>query len=231
MLESSASPIICHTRREIICAGTREVSDSAVKSLITNKITLLPIAHDFKGIDALIFTSQYAFKALLESSIAPSVWRTLPCFVIGESSANILREHGAKIAFIGSGNGSEFANTIAPMLKDKVPLYLRAKEIVSQLDEILMASNIALQECIAYANTPLALDSSLKPKAHSIIIFSAPSAYKSFVNSFGWDDSYIAIAIGEATFESFDKTIQAHKAKNPSIKACIALAKDISQAH
>lgn len=228
MLESSRLKVF---KRDIFCAGTRAVSDSSVKSLITNKITLLPIAHDFKGINALIFTSQYAFKALLESSIAPSVWRELPCFVIGESSAKILRAHGAKIAFIGSGNGSEFAKTIAPLLKDKVPLYLRAKEIVSQLDEILRASNIALQECVAYTNTPLVLDSSLKPKAHSIIIFSAPSAYKSFINSFGWDDSYIAIAIGEATFASFEKGIKAFKAKIPSIKACIALAKDISQAH
>lgn len=80
-----------------------------------------------------------------------------------------------------------------------------------------------------YENIPQKLPLELKPKPKSVIIFSAPSAYDSFVANFGWEDLYIAIAIGQSTFARFDKHITAYVSPSANFESCIAFAKDIAR--
>ena len=220
---------------EVILIGTREVKN--VKCLITNKITYLPITHDLQGIDSLIFTSRYAIQSLLESAnpLSPhynphlAKWHKIPSFVISPKSAEILYQHNAKVEFVGQkAHGQEFAKEIIPLLQNRFPLYLRAKEIVSQLNATLINAKVPLQEAIAYVNTPLTLEQNLKPKPQSVLIFTAPSAYKSFVANFSWENEYIAIAIGKSTFASFSSTLHAYISPKPSIPHAIEFAKSIA---
>ena len=220
---------------EVVLIGTREVKN--VKCLITNKITYLPITHDLQGIDSLIFTSRYAIQSLLESAnpLSPhynphlAKWHKIPSFVISPKSAEILYQHNAKVEFVGQkAHGQEFAKEIIPLLQNRFPLYLRAKEIVSQLNATLINAKVPLQEAIAYVNTPLTLEQNLKPKPQSVLIFTAPSAYKSFVANFSWEKEYIAIAIGKSTFASFSSTLQAYISPKPSIPHAIEFAKSIA---
>lgn len=220
---------------EVILTGTREVKN--IKCLLTNKITYLPITHNLKGIDSLIFTSHYAIQSLLESASPLSShynphlakWREIPSFVISPKSAELLHQHNAKVEFIGQkAHGEEFAKEIIPLLQNRQPLYLRAKEIISHLNSTLTNAKIPLQEALAYVNTPLTLDQNLKPKPQSVLIFTAPSAYKSFVANFGWEDRYVAIAIGKSTFASFSPTLHAYISPKQSITHTIEFAKSIA---
>lgn len=217
--------------REIILVGTRQ--NERVKSLIVNQIQFLPIQCDLSNITSLIFTSRYAILSLIDSAKEnPSLqnWYKLPSYVIGAGSAKILKEHHANIALIGSdAHGASFAKEIIPLLQGQTPLYVRAKNIISQLDEQLLHAHIHLQQVIAYDNQPKTLDPSLKPKSNDILIFTSPSAYKSFVMNFGWEGNYIAIAIGMTTFNSFDNGIQAFVSPTQSIDGCIDFANDLVQ--
>ncbi|CUU40082.1 MULTISPECIES: uroporphyrinogen-III synthase [Helicobacter] len=223
----------------VVLAGTRKIE--GVRSLITNKIVFAPLTHTLEGIDALIFTSAYAIKSLIESAsqnlpntlhFSPILahWKEIPSFVISPASAKILYEQGAKVEFVGkSAHGKTFAQEIIPLLQGRRALYLRAKEIVSGLDSILKNAGICIEEAIMYENIPQKLPLELKPKPKSVIIFSAPSAYDSFVANFGWEDLYIAIAIGQSTFARFDKHITAYVSPSANFESCIAFAKDIAR--
>lgn len=217
--------------REIILVGTRQ--NKRVKSLIVNQIQFLPIQRDLSDITSLIFTSRYAILSLIDSAkvnLSLQDWYKLPSYVIGASSAKILKEHHANIAFIGSdAHGTSFAKEIIPLLQGQTPLYVRAKNIVSQLDELLLQAHIHIQQVIAYDNQPKTLDPSLKPEPNNILIFTSPSAYKSFVINFGWEDNYIAIAIGRTTFNSFDNGIRAFVSPTQTINGCIDFANDLVQ--
>lgn len=215
---------------EVVFAGTREIE--GVKCIITNRIEFLPITHTLDGINALIFTSKYAIYSLIESASHNQhlkKWKSIPSFVISPESAKILYQHNSLVEFVGKkGEGEAFAHEISHLLQGRVPLYLRAKKIISNLDSILKNKNILLQEVIAYKNIPQRFQSDMKPKSQSIIIFSAPSVYSSFIENFGWDSEYIAVAIGNSTFAHFDKGIQAYISPKANFSSCIAFAQEIA---
>ncbi|AAP76701.1 uroporphyrinogen-III synthase [Helicobacter hepaticus] len=221
---------------EVVLVGTR--AHQGVKSLISNVIESIPITHTLKGIDALIFTSSYAITSLIESASPKSIsynpnlahWREIPSFVISPSSAALLHKENASIAFVGKkAHGKEFAKEIIPLLQGRTPLYLRAQKIISGLDSLLKNANIPLQEAIAYINHSQILPPSLKPKPKSVLIFSAPSAYESFITNFGWDSHYVAVAIGRSTFAHFEEGINAYISPIPTISSCIDFARSLAQ--
>lgn len=218
--------------REIILVGTKPCSE--LKSIVVSEITINEIPKDvLQDRDCLIFTSRYAINALAKSAKnceQLAHWVNMPSYVIGGSSAKQLEEYSANVAFIGSdAHGANFAKELVEKLQDKHPLYLRAERIVSNLNQKLLEAKIDLKECIAYSNQPKNLDMSLKPASNSVLIFTAPSAYQSFKQNFGWDGSYVAVAIGMTTFSAFDSDVMGFVSQIQSIEGCITLAKDLAQ--
>ncbi len=185
-----------------------------------------------KQIDALIFTSRYAIQSLaqeIQKHPEMSQFKEIPSFVISNQSAKALYEHNFCVEFVGNDSyGEGFASEIIPLLKNKRALYFRAKKIISELDERLLEAGIALKQIIAYENKTLTLDSALKPKPRSIVIFTAPSNYYSFVQNFGWDGSYIAIAIGITTFGVFNKEVEGYVSPKQTIQSCLEFAQEIA---
>lgn len=215
--------------RDIVLVGSKIEAD--VQSLVVNEIELLPFSINLKNIDALIFTSKYAIASLDNNAkrLNDYSWKNIPSFVIGQGSANYLFDLGGKIEYIGKDSyGDGFANEIIPLLKNRNPLYIHAKKIVSHINEKLLNHKIKLNEIIAYENKIKKLDISLAPKPNSILIFTAPSHYKSFLSNFKWDGSYIAIAIGMTTFGVFDSGIDAFVSPKQNIQDCIDFAKDLN---
>lgn len=201
-----------------------------VNNIITNDIKIMDYNLNLDDIDALIFTSKNAIKSMLYNSnkLNNYKWKTIDSFVFGESSAYYLEKMGGKIAYMqNKGSGNEFAKQLSVLLKHKKALYLRAKIVASNLYEILVSNNIDILEVIAYETQARRINLSLKPPPKSILIFSAPSTYRAFLDSFDWDNSYIAIALGDTTLNSFAKNVIAFKAPRQTIKSCIELAKSI----
>lgn len=215
--------------RDIILIGSKE--EVNVKSLVVSEIELLQFSLNLKNIDALIFTSKYAITSIANNSdrLKDFSWKNIPSFVIGKSSADYLIKMGGTIEYIGEdSHGDGFANEIIPLLKNRSPLYVRAKKIVSHINEKLIHQKIKLHEVIGYENKVKKLDPKLAPKPNSILIFTAPSHYKAFLSNFKWDGSYIAIAIGMTTFGVFDAGVNAFVSPKQSIKACIEFAKELN---
>lgn len=195
--------------REIFIVGYQDYDFA--KSLVVGEIEFLDCEIDLRAFDCLIFTSKNAIKALasLEQKYPHmQAWRELPSFVIGEGSAKEILKHGGKIEWIASDFHSEsFIKELLPKLKGKNPLYLRAKEIISQLDQKLQTQGIKLISKVIYQSKIKILNDE-KPPKNCILLFTSPSAYRFFVQNFGWDESYLAVALGKTTLASFDTKIQ-----------------------
>ena len=212
--------------RNIILIASKKLR--GIKTIIPNEIIFKTPKINLNEIEALIFTSKYAALSLQNNPKLDSNWKQIPSYVIGKESAKTLEKLEAKIAYKGRGEGGEeFAKEIIPYLKNKKTLYLRAKKITSQLPEILLQNEINLMQVIIYESKFKPLDSKLKPKAKSILIFTSPSQYQSFKKNFKWDKTYIAIAIGKTTFNAFNKNINALISPKQNIQYCIKFAKKI----
>lgn len=228
--------------RDIVICASREIEN--YKTLILNKIVYQPIkraliesnishVNPSQKVDALIFTSRHAIISLakeIKRYPEMSEFLEIPSFVIGESSAQTLNEYGFSTEFVGlDSHGDGFAGEIIPLLKNRKPLYFRAKKIISGLDEKLNNAKIPLKQIIAYENRALNLPLESKPAPRSILIFSAPSHYYSFLQNFGWDGSYLAIAIGFTTFSAFNSDTQGFISQKQTIKSCIEFAEHLKK--
>ena len=123
--------------------------------------------------------------------------------------------------------GNVFAAEIAPILKGKKTLFLRARETASSVGEILRENGVNLTQIIAYENIFKPLNEEKKPPKNSAIIFTAPSAVRNFTRNFGWDESYKAVAIGLTTAKELEIFTLPAVSAEQNINACVSLAKTL----
>lgn len=197
--------------REIIVVGYQNYSFA--KSLVVGEIIYEDFCLDLREFEALIFTSKNAILSLEENAKKhPQMreWKQKPSYVIGKGSAKVLQNLGGNLAYISpNSHGKEFATLLQHTLSPQTSLlYLRAKNIISNLDETLKNAGFSIHSQIAYHSSPLSLKNSKKPPKDSILLFTSPSAYAYFLQNFQWDSSYLAVGIGKSTFENFESGIK-----------------------
>ena len=79
-----------------------------VENLEVFEIEYLKFDLDLKTYDALVFTSKNAIFSLEENGIS---WKSVPSYVIAPKTADIAKEFGANIAFIGLDRKSTRLNS------------------------------------------------------------------------------------------------------------------------
>lgn len=192
-----------------------------VENLEVFEIEYLKFDLDLKKYDALVFTSKNAIFSLEENGIN---WKSVPSYVIAPKTADIAKEFGANIAFIGfSGHGNDFAYELIPYLKDKKALYVRALKTVSNLANILKENGINIDEVIAYKTSCNKQEKKDLDK-NSTIIFTSPSSVECFFRKYSWEDSFKAIAIGRTTAMYLPKNIECEISSITSVEECVKLA-------
>jgi len=193
-------------------------------------IPLFKIIHIKKEInlddyDALIFTSKNAVHAIEAMN---KDWKKLPAYVMSEQTAKLIKDFNAKLAFISKEkHGNEFAHELLSLLKGKKVLYLRGKEVVSDLIDIFAKNGIDCRDEIIYENKFNQDIKKRKIPKNSKIIFTSPSTVKYFLQVFSWDESYTAISIGKTTAQYFPNYIEPVLAEDTSFQACINKALSI----
>lgn len=192
-----------------------------VENLEVFEIEYLKFDLDLKKYDALVFTSKNAIFSLEENGIN---WKSTPSYVIAPKTADIAKEFGANIAFIGfSGHGNDFANELIPYLKNKKTLYIRALKTVSNLTNILKENGIDIDEIISYKTSCNKQERKALDK-NSTIIFTSPSSVECFFKKYSWEDSFKAIAIGKTTALYLPKNIKCEISSLTSVEECVKLA-------
>jgi len=172
--------------------------------------------------DALIFTSKNAIYSIDSFN---KQWKEIPSYAIAPKTAKIINEHKGKLSFTGkSSHGNEFAQELLEELKDKKVLYIRAKEVASDLSSILKQNNIKIDELITY-ETKCKIGLNTKIKDNSVIVFTSPSSVKCFFKNYKWNKTLKAIAIGKTTSKHIPQNINCTVSPTTSIDECIKLAR------
>jgi uroporphyrinogen-III synthase len=188
------------------------------------KINFLSPFISFNNIDYLIFTSKNGVRAVDNLT---DEWRKIPAFAIGKATASEIKKLGGIVEFISSkAYGDEFAKEINKKYRNKNFLFLRAKEIVSDIKSFFENSDNNLKEITVYETVCNKPKNYIKKPA--IVIFTSPSTVKCFskLNDF---ENILPIAIGNKTKEVLlDYTKNSILTpKIPSISECVKLAKNI----
>ena len=188
------------------------------------KINFFSPSISFDNIDYLIFTSKNGVRAI--NNITDK-WKEIPSFAIGKATAKEIKKSGGIIEFIASkAYGDEFAKEINQKYHNKTFLFLRAKEIVSNIRSFFENSSNILIEKTVYETVCNKPDTYIKKPA--IIIFTSPSTVKCFskIQDF---ENILPVAIGKKTKETLKEFTKNSilTPQNPSIKECIKLAKNI----
>ena len=196
-----------------------------VKTLVLNEIKFNKFSVNLAEFDALVLTSKNSVNALKFNQILPA---SLQIYSIGDGTSRAASELGfAQIYTAQNAHGNDFAAEIAPFLKGKKTLFLRARETASSVGEILRESGVNLTQVIAYENVFKPLGEEKRPPKNSAIIFTAPSAVRNFTRNFGWDESYKAVAIGLTTAKELEKFSAPVVSSQQNINACVSLAKTL----
>lgn len=201
---------------------TGTTSHPKAKQLGVIHIHYLPLKFLCEKYDGLILTSKNAVRALELFRIN---WKSVPCYVIGQGTADAVKKAGGVVKFISSqGYGDEFAHEIAPLLQGKLVALVRPKEVVSDVAGILKNFNVNLDEFIGYETRCVPCDEIKKPPSASVIIFTSPSTVKCFLECFTWDASWRAVCIGYKTAAALPSYIASYTAPRQSIDACVSMA-------
>jgi uroporphyrinogen-III synthase len=197
-----------------------------VNNLPTFMINFLPSSNiDITTYDAIIFTSK---NGILSLDSFNNDWKKIPSYAISYKTAQIINEYNGILQYTGkNGHGNKFAYELIPLLKDKKVLYIKPKNVVSKLVKNLLKNGIKCDELVTYETICKTYSMDNKPPKNSIIILSSPSTLNCFLDIFGWDESYFAIAIGKTTTKFIPEYIQYKVSPHTSLKACIKLAKTL----
>jgi len=188
------------------------------------RVTCRDIELDLSSYDALIFSSKNGVKALEKIN---KNWRKIPAYVIGKVTAKEIENLDGNLVYTSNSSyGDDFAQEISPKLNGKKVLFLRAKKVLSDLENILKKANIDLTSQIVYETTCREKKSE-KLLKNSVIIFTSPSTISCFFNNYKWDKSYQAVCIGNVTARALPSEISLHVSKTQTIEACIVLAKTL----
>jgi hydroxymethylbilane synthase len=157
------------------------------------KIHPIPF-REFKKTDWIFFNSKNAAKYFLENK--PKLEKT-KLAAIGEASANLIRNFGYEVAFVGSEDSTnETAIAFAKLIENETVLFPQSKNSLQTIASYTKKENcffIDIYETVE-------LNSSHKVEA-DIYVFTSPSNSNSFFKQNKIVDKKI-IAIGKATYDA-----------------------------
>ena len=186
-------------------------------------INYFDVEIDLNRYDALVFTSKNGVLSLKKYDL-----HNVNSYAISTVTANFIKDSGGNVVYTGiDGHGDKFAYELIEKLQGKKVLYIRAKEVVSNLVNILKSNNIDCDEIITYETK---CEDNLDIKnidKNGIIIFSSPSTVKCFLKKYSWDNTYHAIAIGDTTASYFPEYFNYLVSSQKTLKSCIELAKTL----
>ncbi len=198
-------------------------------SLPMIQFSLSVTSLDLSSYDLLMFTSKQAVKS---AEVLNPKWKEIPCLSIGSATTKQIEALGGKVVYQPTSfYGKVLSENIVLKFRDKHMVYLRPKEVSFDSKTFLASKGITLDEKIIYETRCKIYMDSEKPQKNAIIIFTSPSTIHCFLKNFKWDNSYIAVVIGDATKKHLPENVRYKVAEEATIDACVRKAKHILTAN
>jgi len=180
-------------------------------------------AIDYQGCDTLMFTSK---QAVVSADTIDPNWKKLPTIAIGKATAGAIERLGGTVLYHPkSFYGQELAGDVLHHFSDRRVLYLRPRTVSFDSRTFLARAGYTLAEQVIYETFCRDYPTDARPREGAIIVFTSPSTIHCFQKQFGWDESYTAVVIGQATLEHLPEGADYAVAPTPLIDACVQTAK------
>jgi len=188
-----------------------------------------PQKIDFTLYDGLIFTSKQGVAALDE--ISGGSWKGIPAAAIGRMTAEEVKSRGGEVIFVASkAYGDVLAKELSGRFKSFRWLYPRPAVVASKIAADLRTAGVSVEERVVYETRCKEYDAGSKPEEGAVLIFTSPSIVKCFLKSFGWSESYMAVAIGKKTADAFEDGMEYRVSPSQTIEETIAFARSLATA-
>jgi len=213
------------TKRPIYLVSNTPAHDESVIHLPLLVTRWLYPAIDLSRCDGIIFTSKNGVDAMERIDTA---WKKLPALCVGSATRKRVMELGGEVTGTAGGYGDELYALVKAYHADKRWCYARPKVVASDFAQRLRREGIALEEHVVYETVCRAETVSATVPDDAVLIFTSPSALHCFLSRFSLLDSHEIVVIGRTTRDALPGR-RVHVASEPTVAACIALAKQLQK--
>ncbi|NPA66636.1 MAG: uroporphyrinogen-III synthase [Epsilonproteobacteria bacterium] len=191
----------------------------------TLDVTYFQPKIDFSVYDYLILTSKQAIEAL--KHYPKEEYIHIPALCISKATANAYRALGGEVLEEAKGYGDSLVEYVQKFPKTIKWLYLRASVVASDFVSILQEEGFRVDQEVVYATQCSKAIAQAKIPSNAVLIFTSPSSVECFLVHHSFEQTHKAIVIGKTTAKLLENIIPYKMPKNPTIKACISLAKEL----
>ena len=188
-------------------------------------ITFFQPDIDFYSYDYFIVTSKQAVKALQQYKLSNDALK--PALCISNATAKAYENLGGTVLDVGAGYGDDLTHIITAYPKQTKWLYLRAKEVASELATRCQQEGYAVDEVILYESVCSQQMQKVMIQENAILIFTSPSSVKCFLEFHSIQPTHKVIVIGTTTAKALPANTQKYLSKEKTIASCIELARDL----
>ena len=179
---------------------------------------------DLDRYEGIILTSKQGVEAM--EAIDPQ-WKSLPVLCVGKATQKHAEALGANVLERSDGYGAGLYDIVMQRYTDKHWLYARPKVVASDFAERLRQKGVRIDEAVVYETVCDAANNDTAIPDDAILIFTSPSALHCFTSRYDIAPSHDLVVIGKTTAKAIDERQRVHLAAEPSVAACIALAKQL----
>ena len=178
---------------------------------------------DFDLYDGIIVTSKQAAVAL--KFYTPD-WNTLKVVCVGESTASVMKELGARNVEIADGYGMSIVDVLS-LHKGKW-LYLRPKMIASSWPDRAREFGIEIDEVTIYETSCNEDMKEIKIEQNGVLIFTSPSSVDCFCKRADILPTHDVIVIGTTTKKALPNGVKSLLSAKTSVISCVQMARQIA---
>lgn len=177
---------------------------------------------DFTRYNGIIVTSKQAALALEHYTFD---WTRLKVICVGESTAQSMRELGAKQIDVADGYGMSIASILTK--ESGRWLYCRPKEIASAWPERVREEGVGIDEVILYETTCNDSLKIMEIEKEGVLIFTSPSAITCFLKHYDILPTHTVIAIGTTTQKALPSGVSSLLSEERSVESCVKKAREL----
>lgn len=211
--------------RHIYLVSITSAADDAVTHLPILSTRWLSPKVDLGASEGVIFTSKTGVDAL--ERLAPD-WKQLPVLCVGKATRIRAEALGAKIEGTADGYGDELYTMILKHFSRRRWLYARPKVVASDFADRLRAEGVIVEDAIVYETVCCADAVPISVEDDAVLIFTSPSALHCYETRHAIQPGQSVVAIGRTTAKSLPGR-PVHLADEPTVAACITMAKQLAK--
>ena len=178
---------------------------------------LTPLIN-FDDYDGIIVTSKQGALALKHYS--PD-WGKLQVICVGEATAKIMGDLGAKHIDCADGYGMSIFNVLR-QYRGKW-LYCRPKTIASSWPSRAREAGLIIDEVIVYETTCNEAMAKIEIADNSVLIFTSPSSIECFLQKYLIKPTHDIVVIGKTTQKALPLGVKSIISETTSVESCVEI--------